>query len=99
MKPQKRLLAGIMCIGMLLVLFVSSAYIAHEASHDCAGEACEICERIAQTEAVLQSFLLLGAVLLALFALITLTRTKQAGQGVCSYAVSTLVSWKVRLNS
>ena len=99
MKQQKRLIAWILCIGMILVLFVSSAYIAHAAAHDCTGEECEICESVAQTEAILQSFMLLGAILLAFFALISLAQAKHRSQGTCGYAVSTLVSWKVRMNN
>ena len=53
MSKQKRLLALLLCVGMFLVLFASSAYIAHEAKHDCAGEDCEICETIARMEALL----------------------------------------------
>ena len=99
MKTQKRLLALLLCVGLLFVLFASSAYIAHEADHRCAGKHCEICENIARMEALLQSFALLGVVLLFLFALPAFLRVFRAEEGLCAYHAPTLVSWKVRLNN
>ena len=99
MKTQKRLLALLLCAGMLFVLFASSAYIAHEADHHCAGEHCEICENIARMEALLQSFALMGVVLLFLFALPAFLRVSRAEEGLCASHAPTLVSWKVRLNN
>ncbi|MBR4539942.1 MAG: hypothetical protein IKO52_14030 [Clostridia bacterium] len=99
MKKQKRLLALLLCVGMLFVLFASSAYIAHEADHYCAGKHCETCENIARMEALLQSFALLGAVLLLLFSLPAFLRAFRAEEGLCAYHAPTLVSWKVRLNN
>ncbi|MBR3743342.1 MAG: hypothetical protein IKN04_23280 [Clostridia bacterium] len=99
MKTQKRLLALLLCVGMLFVLLASSAYIAHEADHHCAGEHCEICENIARMEALLQSFALMGVVLLFLFALPAFLRVSRAEEGLCAYHAPTLVSWKVRLNN
>ena len=52
MSNAKRAAALITCIGMILVLFTSSAYIAHEAGHICVGEECEVCERIASIAAM-----------------------------------------------
>lgn len=99
MKTQKRMLALVLCVGMLFVLFASSAYIAHEADHHCAGKHCEICENIARMEALLQSFALLGAVLLFLFSLHAFLRQFLAEESLCAYHAPTLVSWKVRLNN
>lgn len=99
MNKQKRLLALLLCVGMLFVLFASSAYIAHEADHHCAGEHCEICENIARMEALLQSFALLGAVLLLLFSLPAFLRVFRAEEGLRASHAPTLVSWKVRLNN
>ncbi len=99
MKTQKRLLALLLCVGMLFVLFASSAYIAHEADHHCAGTHCEICENIARMEALLQSFALLGAALIFLFALPAFLRVFRAEEGLRAYNAPTLVSWKVRLNN
>ena len=99
MNKQKRLLALLLCVGMLFVLFASSAYIAHEADHTCAGKHCEICENIARMEALLQSFALLGAVLLLLFSLPVFLRALRAEEDLRAYHALTLVSWKVRLNN
>ena len=84
---------------MLLVLFASSAYIAREADHDCAGDGCEICESVAWMEALLQSFALLGVVLIFLFALPAFLRVFRAENGFCVCLSPTPVSWKVRLNN
>ena len=99
MNTQKRLLALLLCVGMLFVLFASSAYIAQEADHHCAGEHCEICENIARMEALLQSFALLGVVLLFLFALPAFLRVFRAEEGLRASHAPTPVSWKVRLNN
>lgn len=99
MKTQKRLLALLLCAGMLFVLFASSAYIAHEANHDCAGKHCEICENVARMEALLKSFAVLGAMLIFLFSLPAFLRVFRAEEGLCACHAPTLVSWKVRLNN
>ena len=99
MNKQKRALALILCVGIIFVLFASSACIAHEAEHHCAGEDCEICESIAQMEALLHSFALLGAALLLLFTLPSFLRAFRAEERLRAYAAPTLVGWKVRLNN
>ena len=99
MKTQKRLLALLLCAGMLFVLFASSAYIAHEADHQCTGKHCETCENIARMEALLQSFALLGVVLHFLFSLPAFLRAFRAEEGLCACHAPTPVSWKVRLNN
>lgn len=99
MKKHQRLLALLLCASLLFVLFASSAYIAHEAEHHCAGEHCEICENIARMEALLQSFALLGVVLFFMFALQAFIRVLRAEERLCAYHAPTLVSWKVRLNN
>ena len=99
MNHQKRLTALLLCIGLVFALIASSAYIAHEADHDCAGEDCEICENIAQMEALLQSFALLGAVLLLLFTLLSFHRAFRTLAALRAYSAPTLVGWKVRLNN
>ena len=99
MSNQKRILALVLCVGMLFVLFASSAYIAYEAEHDCVGENCEICESIARMEALLQSFALLGAVLYLLFTLSSFLRALRAQERLRAYLSPTLVGWKIRLNN
>ncbi len=98
MSNRKRILALVFCVGMLFVLFASSAYIAHEADHDCTGEDCEICENIAKMEALLQIFALLGVVLL-LFTLLSFLRALRVEEALRACLTPTLVGWKVRLNN
>ena len=98
MKDRKRIGAWILCISFVLILFVSFAYIVHEVNHDCAGEECDICETIAQTEVLLQSFALAGVVLL-LFTALTVLKPGCFKKGNRLPVHGTLVSWKVRLDN
>ena len=95
---QKRWIAWIMCFGMMAVLLVSFAYIAHEADHDCTGEACEICASVARTGAALRVMALSGVALAALPALPLPIRTACADHGVPDDGPVTLITRKVRLN-
>lgn len=99
MSNAKRAAALITCIGMILVLFTSSAYIAREAGHNCVGERCEVCERIEEVKAMLHGFALAVAVALLVFAALSLHRALHAMDGLNLYTPCTLVSWKVRLNN
>lgn len=98
MSNQKRWIALLMCAGMLLIMFVSSAYIALEADHDCIGEDCPVCAFIAQVEQVRRGFGMLLLALLLLNFILTLCvarfNTVRVGLPTCG----TLVSWKIRLN-
>ena len=99
MRDQKRLFAWLLCIGLVLVLSVSSAYIVLEAGHPCCGRAsCEICETVAKTEAVLHSILLCALILLPVFGAISIPRSFSALAGTRLNALPSLVRWKVRLN-
>ena len=98
MPRRKRMTALLLCAGMVLVLLLSSAFIACEADHDCSGEACAICKWIAQTEALLQSFALLGVILLAALILPAVFRAPHVREEARGFAVPTPVGWKVRLN-
>ena len=99
MSNAKRVLALITCIGMILVLFTSSAYIVHEAGHTCVGEKCEVCERIEEVKAVLHSFVLMFVAVLLAHAVLFLRRALHATDGLNLRFLCTLVSWKVRLNN
>ena len=99
MSNQKRLFALLLCIGLVLMLTVSSAYIVLKAGHPCCGRAsCEICETVAKTEAVLHGMLLFALVLLPVFWTLFIPRGFSALLGMRLNALSTLVRWKVRLN-
>ena len=99
MNTAKRAGALLLCLGMILVLFTSSAYIAHEAVHNCLGEHCEICEHIAEVRALLHSLGLLILAVLLVYALLSIHRSLRGAEGRCTHAPCTLVSWKVRLNN
>ena len=99
MSDAKRAAALITCIGMILVLFTSSAYIAHEAGHICVGEECEVCERIEEVKAMLHGFALAIVAVLLVLAVLSLHRALHTMEGLCLHAPCTLVSWKVRLNN
>lgn len=95
---SRRRFALIMCLGMALVLIVSSAFLIHEADHECIGEGCEVCAHIAAAASLLRSLALLGAVLLVFFSALLAIRRYAAHLGYCAYRTPTLVGWKVRLN-
>lgn len=99
MRHQKRIGAGLLCVIFILAMLVSSAFIIHEAGHDCTGEDCLICQAIAMSA---QSLRLIGAAIPALASLLGILRTKQAWAdtlGLSVPAFGTLVSWKIRLNN
>ncbi len=98
MTGRKRTGALLLCIGMVLVLSVSAAFIIHEAGHDCTGEDCPICRNIA-----INIRLLCAAGLAVLIpAVFRLRPVAHAAYGRRDrYAVfcpETLVRWKIRLN-
>ena len=99
MKNHRRLCAGLLCVALVLLLFVSSAYIVCEARHDCAGEACAVCAQLLQAKALIECFDLAAFLLLTLFAALTMKREYDAQQGMLRASGRTLVSWKVRLNN
>ena len=98
MLNRKQWIALLLCVSMVLLLILSSAFIACEAGHECVGEACDICECVARTEALLQSFALLGIVLSALHLTPAVSHASQAKEKGRRLAVPTPVRWKVRLN-
>ena len=98
MNAHKRGYALLLCISLILVLFVSSAFLIQEADHDCCGEDCPICETIAVNIQLIRT---LGLALLIPAAILFLRR----GQAVrcrhdrhIRFFTGTLVSWKVRLD-
>ena len=100
LKNRRRAIAMALCIAMMLSMFVSSAYIAHEAAHHhvCSGENCPVCQFISQVEQVRRSFgMILLALLLIYFAL-AVRRDWRAFMSANPPASDTLVSRKIRLN-
>ncbi len=99
MSHQKRIGAGLLCVIFVLAMLVSSAFIIHEAGHDCTGEDCPICQAIAMNGQLLR---LIGAAILVLASLLGILRTKHAWADILGFSVpasGTLVSWKIRLNN
>ena len=98
MTNAKRTGALMLCIALAFVLAVSTAYIVHEADHDCSGEDCPICRMIVVNIKLLSS---LGLAVIALLVLLF----QLSGQAVRSrrdqhtrFFSGTLVSWKIRLD-
>ena len=101
MLKHRHTIAVIICAVMLLSIFVSSAYIVHEAvhHHDCAGEDCPICQFIAQIEQLRQGFgMALLALLLLCFALASGREWRMRAIAEAVPANRTLVGRKTRLN-
>ena len=101
LKNRRRVIAMALCIAMMLSMFVSSAYIAHEATHrhECTGEDCPVCQFIAQVEQARRGFgMILLALLLICFAL-ALRRDWRAFTPASLPASGTPVSRKIRLNN
>lgn len=101
MNKRRHVIAMALCIVMMLSMFVSSAYIVHEAAHhhECSGENCPICQFIAQIDQVRRGFgMILLALLLICFAL-AVRRDWCAFTLANLPASGTLVSRKIRLNN
>lgn len=64
MKDTRRVRALLLCAAFAVMLFVSAAYLAHEAGHDCCGEDCPVCRVIAMVSGALRAFGLLLLVFL-----------------------------------
>lgn len=99
MRDHKRLLALLLCAGLLVVLAVSSAFIVLEAGHLCSGEACETCESLAKTEALLHGAAFFALLLLFAACLLPVLRAFRTPGAARFGAFGTLVCWKVRLNN
>ncbi|MBP5726652.1 MAG: hypothetical protein J6Y48_06205, partial [Clostridia bacterium] len=61
MNARKRGYALLLCVGLILALFVSSAFLIHEADHDYSGEECPICRTIDLTTARMRTICLSAA--------------------------------------
>ena len=101
MSKGKHAIAMALCIAMMLSMFVSSAYIVHEAAHhhECSGENCPVCQFIDQVERVLRGF---GMILLALLLICFAPAVRRDWCAFISANLlpsGTLVSRKIRLNN
>ena len=98
MTGRKRFGALLLCVGLILVLSVSTAFIAHEADHDCCGEDCPICRTIAINISLLRTLGLAVLAVLCLFFLLTVRSARFMREQNNCFFPGTLVSWKIRLN-
>ena len=98
MTGRKRFGALLLCIGLILVLSVSVAFIAHEADHDCCGEDCPICRTIAVNISLLRTLGLAVLAVLCLFFLLSVRSARFMRERNNGFFPGTLVSWKIRLN-
>lgn len=98
MTQRRRKYAALLCLLTVLLMVVSSAYLIHEADHDCAGEECAVCEQIFQTKALLRGFALLWVFGLVLAVAQALRQTRLLQARAWLPARHTLVSWKVRMD-
>ncbi|MBR0408607.1 MAG: hypothetical protein IJI53_11260 [Clostridia bacterium] len=100
MASRKRAFALLLCIGMALVLLVSSAYLVSAAGHTCEdSHCCEICHVMVRTEALLSAFVFFPVVLLlSAYRAAGLREAISESIGWISLPL-TLVSRKVQLNN
>ena len=100
MSGRKRMFALLLCVGMALMLVVSSAYLVSAAGHCCSGEhCCEICLAMLHTEALLSAFVFFAVVLLLNAGLTTAKRETLAQCPQEFFLPLTLVGRKVQLNN
>ncbi len=98
MKISRRTGALLLLLSFAAVLFLSSAYMIHEADHECCGHDCPVCAHIARMAALMESFALAGAVC-ALFVGINKIISRESGaEEPRLRGFRTPVAWKVRLN-
>ena len=99
MGRMKRAGVLLLCAAFVLALFVSSAYLVHEAGHThCTEEDCPVCRTIATAMTLLRALGLVILVLYGLSAPETCRVFRQVLSGTFTPASGTLVSWKIRLN-
>lgn len=98
MTNRRRVTALLLCIGLVFALAVSSAFIAHEAGHDCTGNDCPVCRMIMVHTDLLRMAGMALLMLLALFFVLREQTVRRDRQRLCLSASGTLVSWKIRLN-
>ena len=98
MADRKRFFALLLCIGFALVLSVSSAFLIHEADHDCCGEDCPVCRTIAVISVLMRAAGLASAALPLFSAAAVCLSARKVSDTGSGYIPGTPVSRKVRLN-
>ena len=97
MTGRKQVRALLLCAGFILVLAVSSAFLIHEADHDCCGEDCPICRTIAMTGMLMRVLFVIASAWL-LFSLPAVLSARRASAGARFILSETPVSRKIRMN-
>lgn len=99
MRSGKRLLSGLVCLMMVLLLACSSLYMLCAADHCCVGSECQVCESLARVSAVLSgTVLFVCALLICFFAPCRFVAFKGRTRGDAFLPFS-LVRWKIQLNN
>ncbi len=100
MTHRRRFIAMALCAAMLLVMLISSAYIAHETAHPhaCCGEGCPVCQFIEQVEASLKGLSLILVALLVFGFTSVARRERFAFAAAVPAGLTTPVAQKIRLN-
>lgn len=93
----RRIAAAVMSAAVVLVLLFSTLYLVEEADHDCTGEDCPICDCMAWCGSFLRQISVDTVVQTASVLLLAcgMAETMDLAEG---RPVSTLITWKVRLN-
>ncbi len=99
MKISRKAGALLLLLSFAAVLFLSSAYMIHEADHDCCGHDCPVCAQIARMAALMESFALAGAVYAIRTGLRIIASRRERTEGIGAFALCSPVARKVRLNN
>ena len=97
MKRNNRMLAMLLCLGVISIMLFSCVYAACAADHECIGEGCQVCASIEACEQNIKN--LVTAVVLAIAVALSghlFTRAVCPGKPVFR---STLVMLKVKLSN
>mgnify|MGYP000188915606 CR=1 FL=1 len=96
MKSRMHFLNVAMAAMLVFVVLFFSFYIASEASHDCVGEDCPICQQISVCENVLRNISLGAAVTIGTLMLISILYRRHVIDNK-KFQACTLISLKVEL--
>lgn len=96
---NRRVLAFIVCAGLILALLASSLFIFVEADHDCSGEGCGVCAHMAEARAFLRGIACAAAAMLAAPAFLCLLRLLLRVRASSVRRSPSLVSLRVRLDT
>ncbi|MCD7845814.1 MAG: hypothetical protein LUG57_08205 [Oscillospiraceae bacterium] len=97
MTRKHRAAALLMALVLGLVMLLSALYIIENADHDCVGDGCPVCERIAASETMLRSVTLAAAAVTAALVFLSCALTACVGRGFRCF--HTPVSLKVKLSN